>query len=269
MKKIAVIHLIRKGNSPMYLNSFLTSYINFEAGIIHDLILILKGFDKDENLNQLNPLLEKIIYKKLTIEDIGYDLDVYFNSSKMFNYNFYFFTNHYCKILTSNWLINFYNHCKLHDVGIVGATGSYESIVTNYIQEYKNIKGIFSKIKHIKDIAVLLFSYTSFPNAHIRTNAFMISFENISKIKYTKILSKSLALKLEGGRNSITNQLLNFNLRAVVVGRDGKGYEIKEWALSNTFRSNEQENLIISDNRTDDYLNSNNREILSFITWGK
>lgn len=267
MKKLAVIHLIRKENSPIYLNTFLTSYINYDAGIEHDLILICKGFDKDENLNQLYPLLDKIVYTTLIVEDIGFDLDVYFNSSKVLNYNYYFFTNHYCKILSSNWLLNFYNYCKLEDVGLVGATASYESIVTNYAHEYKNKKSVFEKIKHAKDIAVLLFSYNTFPNAHIRTNAFMISFENICKLRYNKTLTKSLALKLEGGRNSITNQLLKYKLRPVVVGKDGKGYDLKEWAVSNTFRTKEQENLIISDNRTDDYLNSNNRELLRFVTW--
>jgi hypothetical protein len=109
--------------------------------------------------------------------------------------------------------------------------------------KYKNKKSVFEKIKHTKDIAVLLFSYNTFPNAHIRTNAFMISFENICKLRYDKTLTKSLALKLEGGRNSITNQLLKYKLRPVVVGKDGKGYDLKEWAVSNTFRTKEQENL--------------------------
>ena len=38
-----------------------------------------------------------------------------------------------------------------------------------------------------------------------------------------------------------------------MVGRDGTMYEISEWRWSSTFWTNEQENLIIADNRTADY----------------
>ena len=53
------------------------------------------------------------------------------------------------------------------------------------------------------------------------------------------------------------------------MGRDGIGYPREEWALSRTFRSGEQENLLIADNRTDQYANGDEafRTLLAGLAW--
>ena len=51
----------------------------------------------------------------------------------------------------------------------------------------------------------------------------------------------------------MTRQVLAIGLKPVVVGRDGAVYEISEWRLSSTFWTNEQDNLVVADNRTSDY----------------
>ncbi len=58
---------------------------------------------------------------------------------------------------------------------------------------------------------------------------------------------------LESGRRSITRQILERDLRAVVAGRDGRVYGVKDWAASRTYRSGEQENLLVADRRTEDW----------------
>lgn len=71
-------------------------------------------------------------------------------------------------------------------------------------------------------------------------------------------------------KKSITNQLIAHNLRPLIIGKNGMAYDIKIWNKSNTFRLNNQENLLIFDNRTSDYdsLNKDEKVKLSNISWG-
>ncbi len=43
------------------------------------------------------------------------------------------------------------------------------------------------------------------------------------------------------------------NLRVLVVGRDGIGYEKHQWNISNTFWQGTQGNLLIADNQSRSY----------------
>jgi hypothetical protein len=55
-----------------------------------------------------------------------------------------------------------------------------------------------------------------------------------------------------------------------VVGRDGAAYEPAEWPNSRTFRVDEQENLLVADNRTDEYASADaaTRAALRRMAWG-
>jgi hypothetical protein len=76
---------------------------------------------------------------------------------------------------------------------------------------------------------------------------------------------------LESGRRSITRQVLERALRAVVVGRDGRVYGVKDWAASRTYRSGEQDNLLVADRRTADWQSASPRlrRRLSRDAWGE
>ncbi len=81
---------------------------------------------------------------------------------------------------------------------------------------------------------------------------------------------KWVAFEFESGRRSMTNQILKFGLKALVVGRDGKSYEIDEWSKSRTFRNGDQSNLLISDNHTKNFdkFDFEDRRRLSLLAWG-
>lgn len=51
----------------------------------------------------------------------------------------------------------------------------------------------------------------------------------------------------------------------IVVGKDGEGYDKKEWRKSRTFRQSEQENLLVADNQTRDYQERSPRNAPLFI----
>ena len=56
----------------------------------------------------------------------------------------------------------------------------------------------------------------------------------------------------------------------LVVGRDGKAYDMQDWHRSNTFWRRNQENLLVGDNQTSSYerMNDEERAMYSAIAWG-
>ena len=76
--------------------------------------------------------------------------------------------------------------------------------------------------------------------------------ETILDLDWPTGLDKLATVALEGGHRSLTRQVRERGLKTLVVGRDG-AYPPPRWRASRTFRSGEQENLLLSDNRTRHY----------------
>jgi hypothetical protein len=109
------------------------------------------------------------------------------------------------------------------------------------------------------DYLFKLYDFGRYPNPHIRTNAFMIERNRLLSLTISSLVTKRSAYRFEHGRQSLTKQILTQGLRPVVVDRIGNVYDILQWKLSSTFWIDEQENLIIADNRTLDYTQANSR----------
>jgi hypothetical protein len=110
-----------------------------------------------------------------------------------------------------------------------------------------------------------------FPNPHIRTNGFMIERTTMLDLRFDGERTKMDSLRFESGKAGMTRQILGRGLEALIVGRDGRGYEPDEWYESRTFRSGEQENLLIGDNRTRQYADGDEsfRAFLRQLAWGR
>ena len=74
----------------------------------------------------------------------------------------------------------------------------------------------------------------------------------------------------ESGTNSLTAQLRRAGLSAIVVANDGKGYDVPDWSLSETFRLGTQSGLILTDNRSREFdsMSPAERIVHARITWG-
>jgi hypothetical protein len=112
--------------------------------------------------------------------------------------------------------------------------------------------------------------YGPFPAAHLRTNAFMISRDVFLKLRTWEMPRKEDAYRFESGKDSMTNQLLSMGLKVLVVGKDGRAYDIDEWPESETLWQGEQRNLLVADNNTRDYARRDlyTRTFLSRFAWG-
>jgi hypothetical protein len=60
-------------------------------------------------------------------------------------------------------------------------------------------------------------------------------------------------------------------LRPVVAGRDGRVFDVPGWPRSATFRAGDQANLLVADNRTDDWERATpeRRAELTRMAWGE
>jgi len=282
MNIIGVCHLIRKANDLQAFKKFLASYKSHPAGIDHDLILVFKGFPNTHVPAEYSALLESVSYIPLFVGDRGFDLGSYFTASKRLKHDYLCFLNSYSVILTDDWLAKM--SCRIIEpqVGIVGATASYESVYSYFVDMFANPdplalpsrylwRRIGGRILRQNTLYRFRKIHDPFPNYHIRTNAFMISRQLMLSLKRKPFRRKWDALMFESGRNSLTKQILALGLQTLVVGRDGSAYQKENWWQSWTFRSGTQENLLIADNRTEEYLNFSEaeKELFCGRSWGK
>ena len=110
-----------------------------------------------------------------------------------------------------------------------------------------------------------------YPNPHIRTNAFMIERHVFLDALPRPITTKKESYLFESGPAGLTQSVLQRGKTVVVVGCDGRVYDVDQWAASGTFRLDKQDNLLVHDNQTRAFENLNTEEKRAFaeMTWGK
>ena len=306
MKEICVVHLVRASNGIKPFQRFLESYRINPGGIEHDLMIVFKGFDHQNNTQEYCELLKPYDHITFHVLDEGYDITAYFTVTKCYSehYQYFCFLNSFSIIQDYEWLRKLYENISKLNVGLVGATGCWNSNNTNArawfnglpeeirskkdIKSWKNIEvaqtneSIFYKLfaywkavvylsgQILKNIYFLI-HYNPFPNYHLRTNTFMISGKDMCSLEKPNIKSKRDAYKFESGKLSLTLQIIKMGKKPLIVGKDGIGYEKELWNKSRTLWSFEQENLLVADNQTMDYQNGTKekRRTLSLVAWGK
>lgn len=301
MRDTGVIYLYRFSEGEQPVQRFLQTYRSHAAGIDHDLNVVFKGFPDRETLARAHALFAGIPIKSVEVDDSGYDIGSYVKAANIVPNPRLFFLNTFSRILADDWLGHFNRALNCPGVGLAGATGSwaantagYEAAV-NYL--FRKIAGLPAQLhqsvehemidrddpggkpgwkRHLKLLLLAPFEYSlrlrrygRYPNPHIRTNAFMMDRSLFLSLDLPKLGAKSDTYKFESGRHSMTKQILRRNLRPVVVDRYGKTYGVPEWKLSSTFRTGDQVNLIVADNRTAHYAQASarHRQYMERLTW--
>ncbi|WP_316189352.1 hypothetical protein [Bradyrhizobium sp. SZCCHNS1054] len=112
--------------------------------------------------------------------------------------------------------------------------------------------------------------FPSFPNPHIRTNAFMLRRNDARRYLSEPVIKKQNASLFECGPRGLTSRVILDNMHPILVGADGNGYEPHSWPHTETFRLETQQNILIGDNRTEMYdsLSPKNKAVYSWMSWG-
>ncbi len=281
MAAIGVVYLYRFAEGESFARTFLESYRAHPAGIEHDLHVILKGFPDKKASAAARALFGAVPANLIELDDSGYDIGSYLAAACRVANNQLVFLNTFSEILADNWLAHLDAALNRSDVGLVGATGSWQSLGSGYVAAALRlahwirhpigyVKSHFEAGSHasagtgvprrsFRDIALKirgladLYEFGRYPNPHIRTNAFMIDRERFLSLHSTPFRRKADVYKFESGRRSMTNQILRMKLKALVVDRSGKTYDIDAWRTSSTYWTGAQENLMIADNMTRKY----------------
>ena len=250
--EVAVVHLVWAPLGVERLRRFVASYKANPAGQPHRLIIIFNGFAPDAALDRWRDALSDVEHDELLLASPVLDLAAYREAIEAGAAENYCFLNSYSEPLVGDWLRLLIGHLNDPTIAAVGASGSYESIYTTSHPLSRIRKRGFPK----------------FPNPHLRTNAFAARREQLTRVQWPTLNSKMDARKLESGPRSLTRQLQTAG-RVIVAGRDGCAYDVDRWEQSSTFRSHDQVNLLVSDNRTREYLaaSEERREDLERRAW--
>ncbi len=257
-------------SGPEPLREFLRSYHAHPAGVEHQLTILLNGARAKDPASEadIRPLLtelERTEHRLIHLDRSMLDLSAYGEAAERIEHEQICFLNSYCTALADGWLSKLADALAGSDVGLVGATGSWES----------QAEWIRGRPRHWpQQLATLPGArrdYPRFPNPHVRTSSFMLERHRVVEMGLGHAGDKRATYLLESGRESITRQVQKQGLRAVVVDRHGESYDVEDWPSSRTFRSGDQENLLVADNQTHDYARASTRRRrrLSLDSWGR
>jgi len=242
---VAIVYLDRWGNPQRFPEAFLKSLRPSEAGAPFDLVWQMKGYPENTGSPSLKAFARGF---PGTIHEVRYPDNLFqfslaFDTAKRFDYEYFLFFISWSRVLATGWLGHYLAAFRSDTTcGVVSATGSYERIMHSQ----------------------------AFPNAHVRTNAFMMRREDFLSLDPGVLDSKAAGNLFEAGENSLTRQIEARGQIPLVVNRAGDAIRKEDWPRSRTFRSGFQEMLLVADNRTHDFdvLPTRKRNKLVRICWG-
>lgn len=270
MTQICAIHIAFRHYGVAPFERFIRSYRRFAAGIGHELVIALKGFTDRADAEPFLKHAEGLDFVPLFVPNLGFDLGTYFHVYPQRPATRFCFLNSNAEILATDWLLKLSAGLDVDGMGLVGATGSYESLASDCL---RTTDAPFS-LRHNPLRAWiayrrLLRNYPPFPNPHIRTNAFLIRHETLDRLAPLIVQNKSDAWRFENGRTSLTAQVTDQGLGIAIVDSAGVVHPPEAWATSATFRSGDQTRLLVADNQTRAFAEANaeGRLSLSTMTW--
>ena len=242
---LAVIYLSRKGNQTHLSRAFLTSLISHPAGEEYELIFLLKGHEADETDVNLTALRERLPcpVREMRCSDETFATNVILDAAAAIEHERVIFLTSHARILAINWLRHYHEAFDSTSAcGAVGATSGYEGIPG-----------------------------APFPNVNLRLNACFLPRKRLLELDPGPLKTKRDGNQFEAGPNSFTRQLMARGLAPIVVDRRGKSWSVESWPQSLTFRSGQQEGLLIADNRSSHYDVASNRKRLKLarLNWGE
>ena len=271
---VCVVHLVWAPLGPDPFRAFLASYRQHAAGVAHRLVIVFNGFSSRSAGEPYLKLLDTLEHSALWLPEPVQDIAAYRLAAEACVERWICFLNSYSVILGENWLRKMRRQID-GQTRLVGASGSWESMDSSRRQFFRQRSlrgwtGLGEFLRRQRALFFLRRHFPPFPNPHLRTNAFLIERELLFAPGLPDVRAKDKAHRFESGRAGLTASVRAAGFNACVVGRDGRAWQWQDWPVSRTFRSGDQENLLIADNRTDAYQQASpaERRELSRSAWG-
>jgi hypothetical protein len=248
-QSVAVVYLARgQGEGHVgHFETFVRSYKSRPAGLDHRLYVVFKGFADRVSRAAAERAFDGLAITPIDTDDLRFDIGAYTDALPSIAEGVVCFLNTYSEITSRHWLHKMVQVLKMPGVGMVGATGTYESL------------------------HAINRSFPQFPNPHLRTNGFMLRRAHAEEILGSYEINDKLdTFFIESGARSMTRKVFELGLSCLLVGADGRGFTPEQWARSGTYRLGLQENLLLQDNYTREFtrLSADERHILAASSWG-
>lgn len=258
----AVVHLIWRPLGLEPWRRFLASYRAHDAGLAHDLVLLFNGFGSEADCLPWLELADVLPHQVILTPRPMLDLVAYHHVATQLPHHHICFLNSYTRVLVDGWLARLTRALQSPGVGLAGTTGSCESVYTGEL--------IFNTAAAPEHLETLRQAFPPFPNPHVRTTGFLMERHRWLSFDTGRIQDKAQAYRMESGYESLTRWIASQGLQAVLAGADGRTFEAAAWGDSGTFAQANQENLLVADNRTDDYAAMSPLQRLRRreVTWG-
>lgn len=273
MAELVVAHLVRYRNGIATLNRFLNSYTGRAAGAPHRLLIILKGFGGRLH-EPFRSALGSIRCEIIHVSDQGFDIASYFRVAEQVPCRYFCFLNSFSEIRVDDWLARLSLAVSDDRVGLVGASGTWQSLKTNFLRRQaerpkSQLDRLIGLARSARYHLWLRSSFPDFPNPHIRTNAFVIERDRLLHLRRPRN-TKIDNYRFESGTKGLSRTISEAGLELRVVGLNGRAYAPHEWRDSRTFWAGNQENLLVADNqsRLYDAADSLTRATLRTYAWG-
>jgi len=276
---LALVYLARGTNGGLpAVKSFFEAYDAYPARCPHELIVIVKGWSGVEGQDELRQLAQAHAARLVELPDDGFDWGAYMRLAPQLSHEWLCFLNTHSRPRVGGWL-NLLK--KAADAGgsrfgAVGATASRQTsapILPLPSPKYSILLYPLRMSSYAFRFLTNIGDFSSFPNPHLRSNAFLVRRELFVDFVSTQKIPccKRDAAMLESGRSGFSAFLAQRGLKALVAGADGKVYESEHWVNSETFRVPGQSNLLVTDNQTTSYEAAapSFRKMLEKAAWGK
>ena len=169
-----MVHLVWAPLGTAALTRFVASYRARSAGLDHRLVVLFKGFADREETREHVEALDGLEYESMFYSRPTFDLPAYSAAADALDASHLCFVNSESVLLADGWLAAMADQLTDPDVGVVGATGSYESPHS------------LNPLRRRRWIA--------FPNPHLRTNAFMLSRDLMRTVKWPEVRTEGTSL---------------------------------------------------------------------------
>lgn len=278
---VTIVHLIWVPYGIGLFERFISSYSQYQAGYAHQLVFLFNGVNEEAAIEPYLAYANEhhISYANLVYPGACQDIDAYYWAAAQLNTEYLLFFNSYATILAHNWLQFYMQHASDPKIGIVGATGSWQSYSSSVFALNKlrwdagqSIDVNYRKYKLlIKAFFYWRLLFPSFPNPHVRTNSFLISRELMLSLRRKPIKNKFQAYLFESGRNSLSRQVQRKGLSLVITDRRGARFGPEEWKQSGIYWIGAQQNLLVADNQTMRYASGDpaEKKKLTYLAWGE
>ncbi len=279
---LALVFLARGiGDGLVSAKDFFDAYHAFPSGCPHELVVAAKGWPDLNDYNGLRVLVAPHATRLVDLPDDGFDWGAYMRLALQLPHTWLCFLNTHSRPRVAGWLHFLKTAAQTPgmNIGVVGATGSWETLapILPPLSAKANYNTpLISSLRVIRNtvrFGMNIRNFHSFPNPHLRSNAFIIRRELFIDFVATQTIPsrKWDGAIIESGRTGFSAYLSHRGLKALVAGADGRYYESGQWIDSQTFRVPGQKNLLVEDNQTIAYNRGNQRlkRSLERATWGR